>query len=117
MNREDDKLIKDMLKKSMREITNPEFDHIIMNRIMIEDRRRFIVKRISLCFLIFLIVALPMVLVLPSALLDLNTAGLKAISGNVVQSIIAISENSHFIIPFIILLVFKMLIASKLRHA
>lgn len=117
MNREADKLTKGMLKNSMSKISNPEFDHIIMNRIMVADRRKFLVKRVSLCFLIFLIISLPMILVLPAALLDLNTVSLRAISGNVIQSIMAISDNSHLIIPFIILLVVKKLIAFKLNYS
>lgn len=118
MNREDDKLTTDMMRNSMREITNPEFDRILMHKVMNEDRKKFFIKRVSLYSLVFVVVFIPVIFALRAVLLDLDAEWLQAISASIIRNGgVWISENTYLAIPFIILLIVKSLVAFKLKHA
>jgi len=49
-----DKLAKDILAKSKPELTNPDFNNLLMNKIRFESRKQSILHNIGLFFLSFL---------------------------------------------------------------
>ena len=63
-NTENDEAMKYLLKNSMMEITNPQFNDIVMKKIISADRKRFIVKNASLYFLAFVTISVAIILII-----------------------------------------------------
>ena len=63
---DNDEEMKTMLKNSMLEVSSPEFNSIIMKKVMFEDRRKFIIKNVSLYFLIFVTICAVIILIMGS---------------------------------------------------
>jgi hypothetical protein len=97
-----------MLKKSMLDISNPEFNRIIMKKVMLEDKRRFIIKNITLYFLVFVTICVAIIIIIRSVFTAPGFPGWRGIiSGNIAQEVVWLMQNIHFFIPFFILILLK----------
>jgi len=103
-----DKEMKAMLKESKLEISNPEFNSDIMKKIMLEERRRFIIKSICLYFLVFITICVAIILIIRLAFTGPAAPGWnRIISGNIVQAGVWLTQNIHFIIILFVLILLK----------
>ncbi len=118
-----DKITKNILNKSRMEITDPGFSRMVMNKIMIEERKKIFTRNIlSLCFILG-IVAIYIYLFLQS--LQINNIDFATLLSNLGHEILTgiektaawIIENEYFILPVIVILIFKKIIDSRVKYS
>jgi len=81
-----DKLAKDILKNSYLEVTDPDFNEVIMKRVLQESRKQRVLENILLCVLVF--VAVDSLIFLVLWLLGLNIFDVALRSENISQELL-----------------------------
>jgi hypothetical protein len=102
---------KEIMANSHMEITNPEFNKMVLNKIIKRQEKRLIITHI---FFYFLIVAVT------AGIIITRTNGVSSLADNIQKVIVQLGTlflNYEFIIlPFFILLIIKGLIDITLHH-
>ncbi|MEO5893571.1 MAG: hypothetical protein ABIQ31_25175 [Ferruginibacter sp.] len=115
-NAENDNEMKGLMKSSMLEITNPGFNAIILKKIMMEDKRKFVIKKFCLYFLLILTVCTFIILITRSAFPNQDTTGWY----QVIAEEIAVTgrwfiHNIHLLGILLILALLKKVIHGRLK--
>jgi hypothetical protein len=119
-----DKFVKDILKSSYLEVTDPDFNVTTMKKILHESRKQRVLENILLCFLVF--VAVDALIFLVLWLSGLNIFDVAIRSGSVPHEILfhteklknSIIENAfikYVMLSFGGLMAILMIIESKLK--
>ena len=117
-----DKITSNIMANSSLEITNPDFSKIIMTKIIQKEKQRPVVRYILFCSLFIIVACVVIILLLKPG----QSAGLvlpsqfDIFSSSIIINIRGagnwIMKDLYFILPVVVLLLFKKLIDSKLKH-
>ena len=117
-----DKITSIIMANSSLEITNPDFSKIIMTKIIQKEKQRPVVRYILFCSLFIIVACVVIILLLKPG----QSAGLvlpsqfDIFSSSIIINIAGagnwIMKDLYFILPVVVLLLFKKLIDSKLKH-
>ena len=117
-----DKITSIIMANSSLEITNPYFSKIIMTKKIQKEKQRPVVRYILFCSLFIIVACVVIILLLKPG----QSAGLvlpsqfDIFSSSIIINIAGagnwIMKDLYFILPVVVLLLFKKLIDSKLKH-
>jgi hypothetical protein len=86
-----DKLTKKILADSKLELANPDFNHLVMNKIRFEKRKKSIFHNVGLFFFIFITFDLLILSLLK--ILSINITGLSLKTGSLIHRILFSPQN------------------------
>lgn len=118
-----DKITKNILDKSRMEITDPGFSEMVMNKIMIEERKKIFTRNILSWF--FIVLTVTVFIYLSMQILQVNNIDVAALLSSLGHEIFTgiekaaawIIESEYFILPVIIILLFKKIIDSRMKYS
>lgn len=117
-----DKITKAILSNSSLELTNPEFDRIIMGKIIRERNKKVMLRTLSYFFVGIITLAVASFIILSNIIFSnpnvTYTAGdLTKIILTIIQTIKEVLAKSEYsVLSFIILLVIKKLVEVRIKH-
>lgn len=110
----------EMLSKSQMELTNPDFERLVMHKIRRASAKKSFTKNLLLACLIILTLETIIFLVVWLFPLSDLTRTLMALPHHILPALIGLGgwiiENQFFILPLVILLIIGKIVESKFRY-
>ena len=111
---------KDMLSKSQMELTNPDFDRLVMQKIRRVSAGKVFIKNLLLACLIILTLETIIFLIIWFFPLSELTPAPMTLPNHILPTLVGLGgwivENQYFILPLIILLIIRKIVESKFRY-
>ncbi len=102
MNEEKDPLLQNMMRDSKQFIGDSRFNDILMDKIMRQDKKRFIIRRAMIYSIPLLCIAGLLILFLPKIVWEIDSSTIQLISDSILGFF---SSFSDFLRVFVILLI------------
>ncbi len=117
-----DKITKAILSNSRLELTNPEFDRIIMGKIIRERNKKVMLRTLSYFFVGVITLTVASFIILSN--ITFSNPNITYTSGDLTKIILTIiqtikevlAKSGYSVLSFIILLVIKKLVEVRIKH-